>query len=98
MPAEYTGCIPRVYSVRSYPRRPAVSSPPRLTPQIGADGVEVAQALGVRVEQARRLVVDPDLGAVALDDRLRPTQVGRGHGREEVVLDLIVQAAQRRVD
>ncbi len=62
-----------------------------------AHPVQVLQGLAVGGDEAGLFVGDADLGAVCLDDRLRLAQVGGRHGREQVVFDLVVQAAERHV-
>jgi hypothetical protein len=61
------------------------------------DLVQVLQGLSVGGDEAGLLVGDTDLDAVCLHDRLSLAQVRGRHGGEQVVLDLVVQAAQRRV-
>ncbi len=62
-----------------------------------ADGVEVAQRLGVGADQAALAVGQVALKAERLDQGLGPAQVGPGHGGKQMVLDLVVQAAQGEV-
>ena len=57
---------------------------------------QVAQGLPIRLDQAGLLVGHADLGAVRLHNRLRLGQVRRRHAGEEVVLDLVVEPAERR--
>ena len=61
------------------------------------DGVEVAQRLGVGAHQAGLAVGQALLLAELPDQGLGAAQVGPGHGGEQVVLDLVVQAAQGEV-
>jgi hypothetical protein len=62
-----------------------------------AGGVEVAQRLGVRPEQGSLAVGQVAFGAERGDQRLEPAQAGARHGREQVVLDLVIQAAHSEV-
>ncbi len=62
------------------------------------DLVEVTQTLAVGLDRADLHVVDAALGAEVAHDRLDLPQVGPGHAREQVVLDLVVEAAQHEVD
>ena len=72
--------------------------PPR--PEAGrqlAGGVEVAERLRVRLEQGGLAVRHVARGAERGDQRLRPAQAGPRHRGEQVVLDLVVQAAEGEV-
>src|SRR6266851_1064868 len=62
-----------------------------------ADGIEVAQRLGVGARQAALAVRHASLPAERLDQGLGAAQVGPWHGGEQVVLDLVVQAAEREI-
>jgi hypothetical protein len=59
--------------------------------------VEVAQRLGVGAGQAGLAVGQAFVLAEGSDQGLAPAQVGPGHGGKQVVLDLVVQAAQGQV-
>jgi hypothetical protein len=59
--------------------------------------MEVTHRLGIGVHQAGLAVRDASLLAESLDQRLQAAQVGPGHGRKQVVFDLVVQAAERKV-
>src|SRR6266545_2265915 len=65
--------------------------------QASADGVEVANHLGVGGQQARFVVRDAVLGAEGADERLNAAQARPRHGGEQVVLDLVVQPAEDQV-
>src|SRR5580692_8243296 len=62
-----------------------------------AGGVEVPQRLRVRLEQGGLAVRHLARGAERGDQRLRPVQAGPRHGGEEVVLDLVIEAAEGEV-
>jgi hypothetical protein len=57
----------------------------------------VAKRLGIGPEQAGLRVRHVAVGAERGDQCLRPAQVRPRHGREEMVLDLVVQAAEGEV-
>src|SRR5215204_6729159 len=61
--------------------------------QRSADRVEVLQDLFVGLEHAGLVVGDTVLPAEALDDRLRFFELVAGQPREQVVFDLVVEAA-----
>src|SRR6266550_3105048 len=63
-----------------------------------ADGVEVPQRLGVGGDQRALVVGDAMLLAERPDERSGPAQAGPWHAGEQVVLDLVVQAAEQEVD
>ena len=65
--------------------------------RLSADRVQVAQRLRVGGREAHLGIRQPMLLAEVPDQGLRPAQAGTGHGREKVMLDLVVQAAQRKV-
>ena len=65
---------------------------------VQADVVQVVDDDLVRREQADLGVVHAVQGAVLADDRLDLPERRPGHAREQVVLDLVVQAAHREVD
>jgi len=60
--------------------------------------VEVPHDDAIGLEQPGLGVGDAVLGAVGADERLRPAQVAARHAREQVVLDLQVEAAHEPVD
>src|ERR1039458_3591929 len=62
-----------------------------------ADVVKVAQRLGVGADQAGLAVGQVPLLAEGPDQGLGVRQAGPGHGRKEVVLDLVVEAAEGEV-
>src|SRR3984957_19044129 len=62
-----------------------------------ADGVQVAQDLDVGVHQARLVVGDAVLLAERAHGGLGAPQAGPGHGGEQVVLDLVVEATEGEV-
>src|SRR6185437_8129825 len=70
---------------------------PELPGSAPGDGVEVAEGLGVGAGQAGLAVGQDVLFAECPDQDLGVPEVGAGHGGEQVVLDLVVQAAQRQV-
>ena len=57
----------------------------------------MAEGLGVRAQQAALAVRQVPLLAELPDQGLGMPQVGAGHGGEQVVFDLVVQAAQCEV-
>ena len=69
----------------------------RRRPGQPADGVEMAQRLGVGAEQGGLAVRQPPLGTEGGDQWLGPAQAGPGHGREQMMLDLVIQATQGHV-
>jgi hypothetical protein len=62
-----------------------------------ANGIEVTERLRVGARQAALAVRHASLPAERLDQGLRAAQVGPWHGGEQVVLDLVVQAAKREI-
>src|SRR5664279_1700725 len=59
-----------------------------------ADLVEVLDDDLVRTAEARLRVRDVELGALRLHDDAGACEVGAGHVREQVVLDLVVEPAE----
>jgi hypothetical protein len=68
-------------------------------PQAGwpLDSVEVAQGLSVGAHQARLPVRHASLQAERFDQGLGAAQVGARHRWEQMVLDLVIQAAQGNI-
>src|SRR5215469_4239400 len=62
-----------------------------------ADGVQVAEGLRVRAHEAGLAVGQSFVPAEVADERLRPAKARPGHGREKMVLNLVVQAAEGKV-
>jgi hypothetical protein len=60
--------------------------------------VEVAQGLAVGADQGRLGIGEVVLAAELAHQRLGAAQVRAGHVREQVVLDLVVEAAEEDVD
>src|SRR2546421_7807365 len=58
------------------------------------DGMEMAQRLGVGAEQRGLAVRQALLLAEPADEGLGAAQVGSGHTREQMVLDLVVETAE----
>ena len=65
---------------------------------IGPDVAQVAEHQGVGADQGGFLVGQVVPQAEGPDERLRPTQGGARHAREQVVLDLVVQSRPWPVD
>src|SRR3954470_5619398 len=69
----------------------------RRRPERGADSVQVAQDLAVRAEDGALVVGEAVPPAVGAHECLSPPEAGPGHAGEQVVLDLVVQAAEDEV-